>query len=108
MDLDFESLRAGNFYRQGCCGGLDSPQDFAGPQFFGEQREETVLEIADRAEQIISECGVIGVHAALGQFAFDGGITRGQARSGASAKRFSRESFEKFRESIAWRSGDEE
>jgi hypothetical protein len=43
-------LRAGDFHREGCSGGLDSTQDFAGPQFFGDLREETVLEIADGTE----------------------------------------------------------
>jgi hypothetical protein len=43
-------LGPGDFYGQGCGGRLNSPQDFARPQFFGEQGEETVVEIADRAE----------------------------------------------------------
>ena len=58
-------LRAGDFHGQFRGGGLDSAQDFARPQFFGEQGKETVLKIADRAEQIIPERGVVCVDAGI-------------------------------------------
>ena len=53
-------LRPGDFYGQGCGGGLDSAEDFAGPQFFVDLRKETVLEIADGAEKRRARLGAEG------------------------------------------------
>src|ERR1019366_8754831 len=84
---------------------LHAAEDFAGPQLLGEQRQETILEITDRAEQVISKRGVISVHAAAGQFPFDDGVTDGQQRSRARAKGFADESFDQSGQRAGQRCG---
>src|SRR5258708_5767528 len=69
------SLRAGDFDGEFCDGGFHATQNFAGPQFFGEQSQKSVLEIAHSAEQIISKRRVICVHTTAGQLALHQGVT---------------------------------
>ena len=71
-------MRPGNFHRKARHRRLHAAEHLAGPQFLGEQRQKAILEIADRAELVVSKCRVVGVHAVTCEFGFDGIVVNEQ------------------------------
>lgn len=68
--------------------GTNPADDLAGPQLFAEQYERAILKIADPAEKIVWIGFVVSVHTALGEIAFESGITRFDQLAGTRAERF--------------------
>ena len=97
---DDELLRASHLDRKGGHGGLHPAQDLAGPELFGEQCQEAVLEVADRAEQIVPKQRVICIHAHACQFSLHRRVSGSHQGAGPDSKGFTGKSLDKSGESI--------
>jgi hypothetical protein len=66
----------------------DAANDLAGPELFAEEDERAIFEIADGAEGIPREGGVVGIHAAPGEIAFESWVGFWKRACCASAEGF--------------------
>jgi len=89
-------------------GGADAANDFAGPEFFGEEDEGAIFEIADGAEKVAGEGFVVGVDAVAGEFTFEGSIAGCERGAGAGAERLVLKAIEEsFESGLLGRRNDE-
>ena len=97
-DTEKKLLWARDVDVEGLDGGADATDDFAGPEWGAEERDPTVFEVADSAENVTFVGGLVGVDATLGKFTLDGGVRSSVGGAGADAEGFSLEAFEELEE----------
>lgn len=86
----------------------NSTDHFRGPEFLTEQDERAFLEIANRAEIISREGGVIRINPVAWELTFEGWVAIQDIAAGAPSKRLSFKSLEKRLENCDWWRGNDD
>jgi hypothetical protein len=93
-------LGAGDVDVEGLKSGPDATDDFGWPEGFAEESDPAAARLADTAKGVAGIGGLVGVQAAMEEFAFESGICVLRGGANAKAERFRFETGEELAENF--------